>query len=178
MRLLLHVCCGPCAAGAMPFWQPRVREIVGFFFNPNIHPLLEYRRRLTGARELGAALDVKMAVDEVYDPQSWFSAVATGEPGRCGRCISLRLDRAAREALEQGCDCFSTTLTISPWQDHEAIRESGSAAARTHGVEFLYEDLRPHYRESRRRTKELGIYRQQYCGCLISEWERYRDLRP
>lgn len=174
MRLLLHVCCGPCAAGAVPFWQGKADEVLGFFHNPNVHPLLEWRRRLTGAREAGEALGMPLLVDEGYDPQAWFTSVATGAPGRCGRCIGGRLSRAAREAVTLGCDAFSTTLAISPWQDHETIAREGEQAAEEHGVEFLYQDLRPLYRESRRLTRELGIYRQKYCGCLVSEWERYR----
>jgi epoxyqueuosine reductase len=174
MRLLLHVCCGPCASGVIPHWQAKTADIVGFFYNPNIHPLLEYRRRLTGAREVGDLTHVEMAVDTTYDPQAWFASVSDGEESRCSRCIGQRLVRAAREAIERDCDAFSSTLSISPWQDHAAIRAGGERAQDLHGVEFVYEDLRPLYQGSRRFSKEHGIYRQKYCGCLVSEWERYR----
>lgn len=174
MRLLLHICCGPCGAGAVPYWQEKAGKVVGFFYNPNVHPLLEYRRRLTGAREAGEAFGMPLTIDEGYDPQAWFAAVATGAPGRCGRCIGERLSRTAREAVALGYDAFSTTLSISPWQDHETIAREGKRAGEAHGVEFLYEDLRPLYGESRRLSGKLGLYRQKYCGCLISEWERYR----
>ncbi len=147
---------------------------MGFFHNPNVHPLLEYRRRLTGAGEVGEALGLQLTVDESYDPQAWFLSVATGEPGRCARCIGERLRRTAREAATLGCDTFSTSLSISPWQDHEAIKREGTLASEAYGVKFLYEDLRPLYGQSRRFSRQLGIYRQKYCGCLVSEWERYR----
>jgi len=173
-RLLLHICCGPCASATIPFWRQKGVDSVGLFFNPNIHPLLEYRRRLTGAREVAEMSRVELVTDEAYDPEAWFTSLA-GEAGtRCSRCIGLRLERAAREAATLGCDAFSTSLSISPWQDHEAIREGGTEAARRHGVSFLYEDLRPRYRESRHQARELDLYRQQYCGCILSEWERYR----
>ncbi|OFW66199.1 MAG: hypothetical protein A2Y74_08045 [Actinobacteria bacterium RBG_13_63_9] len=175
MRLLLHICCGPCASGALPFWQKKAAEVVGLFFNPNIHPLLEYRRRLTGAREAADHAGIALQGDESYNPAAWFSAVREGAASRCERCLGQRLDRAAHEAMMQGCDAYSTTLSISPWQDHRVIRAQGQRAGNEHGVEFLYEDLRPFYEESRRLSRERGIYRQKYCGCLVSEWERYRD---
>jgi epoxyqueuosine reductase len=180
MKLLLHTCCGPCASATIPLWQGRGVEVTGFFFNPNIHPLLEWRRRLTGAEDVAAQTGVELVVDPAYDPAEWFAGVATpagwpGEGSRCRRCIGQRLMRAAAEAAARGCDAFSTSLSISPWQDHDAIRAGGAEAAAAYDVEFLYEDLRPLYGESRRLSREWGLYRQKYCGCLISEWERYRE---
>ena len=118
---------------------------------------------------------IRLLVDESYDPATWVASVVPGEGSRCARCIGERLERVAIEAATQGCTAFSTSLSISPWQDHEAIREQGAAAAARHGVEFMYEDLRELYPETRQRSREWGIYRQKYCGCLLSEWERYRD---
>jgi predicted adenine nucleotide alpha hydrolase (AANH) superfamily ATPase len=175
VKLLLHICCGPCASATIPWWLDRRADLLGFSFNPNIHPLLEYRRRLRGARDVCEATGVPLVEDRSYDPQAWFASVATGEGPRCVRCIGQRLDRTAQEASRQGCDAFSTSLSISPWQDHDAIRCEGEKAAERHHVEFVYQDLRPLYSESRRLSKEMGIYRQKYCGCLVSEWERYRE---
>jgi predicted adenine nucleotide alpha hydrolase (AANH) superfamily ATPase len=184
-ELLLHICCGPCASASITAFQARGADVTGFFVNPNIHPLLEFRRRLTGAREATEATGVRLVEDPGYDPAEWFARVApgqgssgggSGEGGsRCARCIAHRLDRTASEAATRGCAAFSTTLSISPWQDQEAIRAGGRDAAERHGVEFVYEDLRPLYPESRRLSREWGLYRQKYCGCLLSEWERYRD---
>jgi epoxyqueuosine reductase len=177
------MCCGPCASATIPLWTGRGVAVTGFFFNPNVHPLLEWRRRATGARDVAEMTGVEMLEDPGYDPAAWFASVvpgryegvpAPGQPSRCRRCIGQRLRRAAREAAAQGFDAFSTTLSISPYQDHEAIQVTGKEAAEQHGVEFLYEDLRPLYGESRRLSREWGIYRQKYCGCLLSEWERYR----
>lgn len=175
MKTLLHICCGPCAGGSFPHWKRESDELVGFFFNPNIHPLLEHRRRLTGTEEVAALEGVPLLIDPSYDPEEWFREVSGGEGSRCRLCIGMRLDRAAAEAVAQGCDAFSTTLSISPWQDHEAIREQGEIAGKKRGVVFAYEDLRREYRGSVRLSRERGIYRQKYCGCLVSEWERYRE---
>ncbi len=179
MRVLLHVCCGPCACGTIPFWQKRGLELVSFFYDPNIHPFLEFARRLQGMREVAAGTKTDLVTDESYDPAAWFEAVRGGpELSRCRRCLAMRLERSAREAVALGCDGFSTSLSISPWQDHDAIRAAGSEAGEAHGVEFLYEDLRSEYPLSRRLSREQGIYRQKYCGCLVSEWERYQDNAP
>jgi predicted adenine nucleotide alpha hydrolase (AANH) superfamily ATPase len=158
-------------------WRDQGYDVVGFFHNPNIHPLLEYRRRLSGSRDLAALLGFELGEDLEYDPAAWFARVGARAADRCAECIAQRLDRAAREAASRGCEAFSTSLSISPWQDHDAIVAGGAAAAERHAVEFLYHDLRNLYRESRRLSREAGLYRQTYCGCLLSEWERYRD-RP
>jgi len=176
--LLLHICCGPCASATVRFWKEKGVEVLGFFFNPNIHPFLEFRRRLTGARDAAEFAGIELIADDSYDPVAWFqAATTTAEKGvtRCQRCISLRLERTAREAVAQGCEAFSTTLAISPWQNHSAIRTEGERASQVYGLQFLYEDLRPFYAESRRLSREWGLYRQKYCGCLVSEWERYRE---
>ncbi len=177
-KLLLHVCCGPCASATIPWWRSQKADLCAFFYNPNIHPLLEYRRRLTAARDVAEMTGSVLVVDETYDPEAWFDSVAAAQPSRCSVCIGQRLERAAVEAVAQGCDAFTTTLAISPWQDHEAIQSGGARAAARQGVDFVYEDLRHLYEESRRLSKEWGIYRQKYCGCLVSEWERYRNSRP
>jgi predicted adenine nucleotide alpha hydrolase (AANH) superfamily ATPase len=161
-------------------------DVVGFFYNPNIQPFMEYRRRLEGVRELARRVDMPLSEDLSYDPGLWFAGVMGFAEGRakaaqygtgtrCAKCIGMRMERAANEALAQKCDAFSTTLAISPWQDHETIRTQGHEAAARHGVEFLYRDLRRQYPESRRISREWGLYRQKYCGCVVSEWERYRD---
>jgi len=134
---------------------------------------MEFRRRKEGAIEVARRAGIDLIVDESYDPQEWFSVVSSNAEDRCLACISMRLDRTAQEAAARQCDCFTTSLSISPWQDHEAIKVGGEAAADRHGVPFVYKDLRARYPESRRLSREAGIYRQKYCGCLISEWERY-----
>jgi predicted adenine nucleotide alpha hydrolase (AANH) superfamily ATPase len=116
---------------------------------------------------------IELVEDAAYDPAAWFTAVTDGE-GLGRRCIGQRLMRTAEEAAARSDLAFSSTLSISPYQDHEAIRSAGEEAARRYDVEFLYEDLRPYYAVSRRLSKEWGIYRQKYCGCLYSERERSR----
>lgn len=172
--VLLHICCGPCATATERFWQEEGLQVIGLFYNPNIQPFQEHRKRLEGARILAQARSFELVEDLSYDPVEWFRLVGLQGESRCRACIGMRLEAAARQAVLVGATAFTTSLAISPWQDHEAIREGGTEAARRHGVSFLYEDLRPCYRESRHQARELDLYRQQYCGCILSEWERYR----
>jgi len=174
MRTLLHVCCGPCATATVAFWRGEGLSLTGYFYNPNIHPLLEFRRRMTGAEDLAEHANMEIILDRHYDPVEWFTEVGARKEDRCRACIGLRLQKAAGEASALGWEAFTTTLAISPWQDHEAIKSQGAAAAEAHSIEFLYEDLRPKYRQSREMSRNLGLYRQKYCGCILSEWERYR----
>lgn len=176
MKMLLHVCCGPCATATISHWTDAAIDVTGFFHNPNIHPLLEFRRRLTGARDLAEARGVTLVEDLTYDPSAWFTSIVGDDPeSRCARCIGARLRVTATRASDLGLEGFSTTLSTSPWQDHEAIKAGGETAQAESGVEFVYEDLRRLYSDSRRAARESGLYRQKYCGCLISEWERFRE---
>ncbi len=176
MNLLLHICCGPCATATLDHWRGEGVQVTGFFRNPNIQPLLEFRRRLTGARDLAEHRKLDLLEDLAYDPAAWFEEIVGGDvAGRCVRCIASRLRVTAQRASASGFEAFSTSLAISPWQDHDAIRAGGAAAEKEYGVEFFYRDLRSVYSDSRRAAREAGLYRQKYCGCLLSEWERYRE---
>lgn len=173
--LLVHACCGPCAITVFQGLLGRGVGIAGFFYNPNIHPLTEYLRRRDALAQVGQRLGVDMAfADAEYDPALFLRQAAFREKDRCRTCYGLRLDRAARQAREGGFEGFTTTLLYSKYQDHQAIRAAGEAAAKAHGTPFHYEDFRPGWEEGIRLSKEWGLYRQPYCGCIFSEFERYR----
>jgi predicted adenine nucleotide alpha hydrolase (AANH) superfamily ATPase len=175
MRVLLHICCGPCAIVPMRELRGEGHEVAGAFTNPNIHPFREFEKRLEAAREAAASHGVEIVREDDYGLDEFLRAVVGSEEPRCPTCYSMRLRRAAEVAAEGGFDAFTTSMLVSTQQDHEAIREAGEAAAREFGVEFLYRDYRPKVMEGVRISKEAGLYRQQYCGCVYSEWERYRD---
>jgi predicted adenine nucleotide alpha hydrolase (AANH) superfamily ATPase len=103
--------------------------------------------------------------------------VAGHEIERCRYCFDLRLTKTAETAREKGFDAFTTTLLISPHQKHDVIQEIGNKVAAEQGVTFLYADLRKRYSDSRHITKPMNLYRQQYCGCIYSEWERYAAIK-
>jgi len=143
------------------------------YANPNIHPRAEYERRRDTL--LSYAAERGIPVDELdYDVDAWQAAVAglEGAPGeRCRACFRVRLGQTARHAAALGFDTVATTLTVSPYQDPDAIREAGEDVCAREGVAFLITDFRDRYPEATRRSRELGMYRQNYCGCRYSEAE-------
>ena len=176
MKLLLHCCCGPCATVVADHFRKAGDEVVGWFLNPNIHPEQERLRReavsAEGARKMKLAL---LPAGPGMGFEEFLLAVARRArrgTTRCRACYDLRVTAAARQAAEGGFDGFSTTLLISPYQDVEAIAEAGRAAGDRFGVAFRFADLRESYGESCGRARELGLYRQNYCGCRFSELER------
>ncbi|MFZ5428222.1 MAG: epoxyqueuosine reductase QueH [Thermodesulfobacteriota bacterium] len=173
--LLAHACCGPCSITVFQALAGRGVAFAGFYHNPNIHPLTEYLRRKEALAEVGRRMGVDIVfADQEYDPAAFLRQAAFREADRCRFCYEIRLDRAAREARERGFEGFTTTLLYSKYQDHEAIRAAGEAAASVHGVAFAYVDFRPGWDEGIRLSKEWGLYRQPYCGCIFSEFDRYR----
>jgi predicted adenine nucleotide alpha hydrolase (AANH) superfamily ATPase len=147
-------------------------EVVAFFYNPNIHPYTEFESRLQAFREVCEAEGLPTVVDTSYEPEAWLKGALEEDP-RCVHCYQDRLGRAATRARDDGFDAFTSTLLASPYQDHELARRLGDEAAIEAGLTFLYRDFRDHWKESRKRTFELGVYRQKYCGCIFSERDRY-----
>jgi predicted adenine nucleotide alpha hydrolase (AANH) superfamily ATPase len=161
------------------------RGVTGYFDNPNIHPLAEYLRRRAGALAVAESAGVELLFPQTagsedrhpeYDSQTWCRQALdsrNAEYGRCFFCWSSRLARTARLAASLGFDAFTSSLLYSRWQKHEGIRLAGEEAAARHGVSFLYRDFRPFWRQGIEASKALGVYRQQYCGCVFSEEERH-----
>ncbi|MBI2860302.1 MAG: epoxyqueuosine reductase QueH [Chloroflexi bacterium] len=174
--ILVHCCCAHCAAYTLDYWRQQGHEVSGFWYNPNIHPFMEHQRRLEGMKALVEGMGLPFIVEEGYDMVEYFRRVVGNEAGRCRHCFDLRLSRTAGAARERGFDAFTTTLLISPQQKHDLIREAGERQAAEQGVAFLYADLRKRYSDSRRLTKPMDIHRQQYCGCVYSEYERYSGV--
>ncbi len=151
--------------------------MVPFFYNPNIHPLIEFRKRLKAFEVYAEREGLDAELDSEYGLVRFLEQVGPTGSGRCPVCYRERLGRTARLAAERGADAFSTTMIASPHQDHDAIRAAGEQAAAEFGVAFLYEDLRGRAEHGRETARKLSLYRQQYCGCIFSEYERYKDTR-
>lgn len=173
MNTLIHICCAPCANRPIA----RLREegvcVTGFWFNPNIHPYQEYRARRDALADYAASIGLALTVRDDYGLRDFVRAVAGDLDRRCGHCYTCRLEETARYAAANGFASFSTTLLVSPYQDHEGIRQAGEALAERCGVRFLYRDFRPGFRQGQGKARELGLYMQKYCGCVFSEEERY-----
>ncbi|MBQ4199985.1 MAG: epoxyqueuosine reductase QueH [Kiritimatiellae bacterium] len=185
-KVLLHTCCGPCASACAPVLREQGHDVALFFSNSNIDTEEEFVRRLENARVLGKADGVEVVAD-AYDHGDWLEHVAKGfedEPekgARCARCFRYSLARAAAYAAAHGYDAFTTSLTVSPHKVSKTVFEAGedaawSASAKSCGGSaaavpaFLKVDFKKKdgFLRSLRRSAELGLYRQPYCGCEFS----------
>ncbi len=177
MRLLLHICCGPCLVYPLSVLREQGIETRGYFFNPNIHPYTEFKRRLESLADYAEMENMPMIVRDDYPLEEWLRAVTYRESERCSHCYHLRLSAVARAAKNSGFDAFSTTLLYSKFQSHERIRAIADSAAKEAGVGFHYQDFRMGWQEGIEGSKSAGLYRQSYCGCIYSERDRFAPRR-
>lgn len=173
MKILLHICCAPCAIYPVKEMRSNGMEVTGFFFNHNIHPYTEYRRRLDTVGEYAEKIDLEVIYRDEYRLEDFLGAVAPTPGERCLYCYSSRLEAVAATAAELGFDAYSSSLLYSRYQKHDAIKELGERIGIKYGVTFHYDDYRRGWKEGIEISKKMGLYRQQYCGCIYSEKERY-----
>ena len=198
MKILLHICCSICSLYPVKLLRAEDHTVRGFWYNPNIQPLEEYNARRDSLKGLAGDGKLDVLYTEEYAPEDYFEifnitnpvvnkytssyGVSGTEdsgdvsippaPVRCASCYQLRLEKTARQAQEHSYDAFSTTLLISPYQDFEQIVSTGKALAEKYNVLFHVSDYRQHFRDAQILSKELGLYRQKYCGCIFSKEER------
>lgn len=172
-KLLLHICCAPDASVGFERLSPHW-EVEGYFINSNIHPPEEYEKRLRALETLSKKMEFTFE-EGPYEQEAWFESVRglEGEPEkglRCEKCIRERLRAAARQAREKGFDAFAAVLTVSPHKDAVMVNRLGLAAGEEYGVEYVPTDLKKQdgFKRSVEITRQLGIYRQNYCGCEYS----------
>jgi hypothetical protein len=169
MKLLLHVCCGPCSTQVIEELK-KDYDVTALFYNPNIFPKEEYLKRLDAAIVVARETKVPLVEGE-YEGKKWQDFVAGYEKEkeggkRCELCYKFRLAKTAQ--LAKGFDCFTTTMTISPHKSAETINEIGNSVAKNYGVKFLKKDFKNGFAKSIRFSKEMKLYRQGYCGCEYS----------
>jgi len=178
MSLLFHCCCAPCATACVESLRGEGLEPELFWYNPNIHPYTEYKNRREALVQFAAVNGLRLETADEYGLRFFIRTVfhemenGAGQ-ARCELCYRTRLEKTASFAAEKGFRSFSTSLLVSPYQNHDAIRAAGEEAAAKYGVEFLYRDFRPLFRDGQARARSLGLYMQKYCGCIFSEEERY-----
>ena len=170
--IIVDTCCGPCALPALRIFAPPQFAAHYLFYNPNVHPFREYRRRLESFEALMAEEGLEYTIIP-YEPEEWIRAVAYREESRCEICYRLRLRKTADIALEEGYEALTTTLFASPYQDHELVGRIGNSICRSRGLEFIAWDGREVYYDAIAEARARGLYTQPYCGCLLSERERY-----
>uniref|UniRef100_A0A7C3RVC5 Epoxyqueuosine reductase QueH n=1 Tax=Dictyoglomus thermophilum TaxID=14 RepID=A0A7C3RVC5_DICTH len=172
-RIFLHICCAPCLTYPLKVLREEGYEITGFWYNPNIHPYTEYSLRLSTLKSFAESQNLQVVYEDDYALEEFIRQVVYREDNRCPVCYYMRLKRTAQKAKELGYKLFSTTLLVSPYQKHDLIKDIGYLLAKEFGLEFYYKDFRVGYSEGVKLSKEYGLYRQKYCGCIYSEKDRY-----
>jgi len=172
-KVLLHICCGPDSTAVYERLEPQY-EVIGFFHNPNIYPKEEYHKRAQNALKAGNELGFMVIVPD-YNPKEWLKAVKGMEKEpeggqRCEVCFCHNLEATAKKAGELGISFFTTTLTISPHKSSDTIFKIGKGLAEEHGIVFLDIDFKKKdgFKRSVELSKQMGLYRQKYCGCKYS----------
>lgn len=172
-RLLLHTCCAPCSVYCVDSLRAEGIEPISFWYNPNIHPYQEYKARRDTLINYAASIGLELRVQEDYGLRDFVRTVAEDIDHRCSHCYTCRLEETARYAAKNGFTHISTTLLVSPYQDHEDICNAAEKLSAQYGVKFLYRDFRPGFRQGQAKARTLGLYMQKYCGCVFSEEDRY-----
>lgn len=174
MKLLMHTCCAPCSVYCIDSLRKENIEPTVYWYNPNIHPYMEYKARRDTLKEYTKSINVEAIFEEEYGLDEFCKNVIGDIKNRCQNyCYRVRLEQTAKFAKEHGFDAISTTLLVSPYQKHEILKEQGEEIAKKYGLNFLYRDFRVGFREGQNKAKELGLYMQKYCGCVFSEEDRY-----
>lgn len=187
-RVLAHICCGPCSIYPLKVMLEGRTEVTGFFFNPNIHPRSEFKKRLEAAKTLAKYLSLNLLCAEDYAPSGFIKGAraASGlsrvkgypeKDKRCLYCYASRLEETAKTAARLGFDAFSSSLLYSRYQRHDVIKAIGTALADKYGVSFFYMDFRTGWQEGINESRAMGLYRQKYCGCIYSKLEREREKK-
>jgi len=173
MSVLLHICCAPCTIYPFEVLKEQGIKVRGYFYNPNIHPYREFRKRLETVEQFASEVNLPVDYHREYGLHDYLRQVVYHEEDRCSLCYDMRLQEVILKAKKMGADAFTTTLLYSRYQNHELIKFKAEELAQKHGIPFLYEDFRQGWLQGIDKSKELELYRQSYCGCIYSEQERY-----
>ncbi len=180
MKALLHICCGPCAIFPVKSLREEGFDVEGFFYNPNIHPYSEYKKRVEAVIEASERMELNV-IHHRYDFERFLreTSCISNRDEQHRFCWRIRLEETARFAKEKQIPYFTTTLLSSPYQDIEEIKTLGAQIAADLKLNFLARDFRSGFAESHKISKEWQLYHQNYCGCLYSEKESIegRDKR-
>jgi len=177
MKLLLHACCAPCLTGFIPGLNDEKIRPDLFWYNPNIHPVTEYNSRKESLIACAYEEKLELLTEDFYGLREFLEEAYNKNEcwpeKRCPVCYRMRLEKTAAAARNGEYDAFSTTLLVSPHQNHDLIKKIGDECAADFGIDFFYRDFRLLFREGQRKARNKGRYMQKYCGCIFSEEERF-----
>jgi len=173
MKILLHICCGPCAIYPVDVLRDEGFEVMGFFYRHNIHPYTECMKREEAVQQYAEKTGLRVIYQEGYDLEGFIRNMVFREAKRCRICYHERLKAAAHIARRGKFDYFTSTLLYSKQQNHDLIRDIAESAGKQIGVPFYYMDFREGWKQGIDKSHAMGLYRQQYCGCIYSEKDRF-----
>lgn len=174
-KILFHICCAPCFIAPYNYLKQKDFQIFGFWFNPNIHPYLEYNKRKLTLKTYTEKENIKMIWKDEYRLHDFLRKAAFREEMRCKACYYNRLKYTAIVARKGNFDYFTSTLLYSKFQNHKLIKNIAESLAKKYNTKFYYQDFRKYWKEGIELSKNEKMYRQQYCGCIYSEYERYKN---
>ena len=172
MKILVHVCCAPCYVPVHKRLIDKGYGVTGFWYNPNIHPFMEYRARLEALLKYQGIGKIEIIYRDEYDLKEFLQGQINASD-RCEFCYNQRLNETAKTAKEKKFDAFTTTLLESPFQKHDMIKNIGEKIGKENKIRFYYEDFRKWHDQGKKEASSLSLYRQRYCGCIFSEKERF-----
>jgi len=172
-KVLLHICCAPCSIYTLKRLRADTDGVSGYFYNPNIHPYTEFLKRLQTLENYAKISLLPLDVEKSYDLEAFLKGALDFGKDRCLFCYRMRLDKAFRKGAAEGFDAVTTTLLYSKYQRHDDIKAIGEELSDKYGMAFLYEDFRKGWEEGVKESKRLNMYRQNYCGCIFSERDRF-----
>ena len=174
MKLLMHTCCAPCSIFCIESLKEEGVKPDLYWYNPNIHPYIEYKTRRDTLIEYAKNINLNLMIEEDYGLREFCKSVSQDIDNRCvDYCYKIRMEQTAKYAKEHGYDAFTSTLFVSPYQQHDILKKVCEEMAEKYQITFLYRDFRPGFRDGQNKARELGLYMQKYCGCIFSEEERY-----
>jgi predicted adenine nucleotide alpha hydrolase (AANH) superfamily ATPase len=173
MKLLMHACCGPCSIYPLQALRDDRHQVMGFYYRNNIHPYTECLKREQTLMAFAESRDLKMIVQTGYDMETFLRNVAFREADRCTYCYHERLTTTAHLAKKGRFDGFTTTLLYSRYQKHDQIRSIGDSVGKSARIPFYYQDFRDGWTAGIEQSRQMGMYRQAYCGCIYSEKARF-----
>lgn len=174
MKLLMHTCCAPCSVYCIDSLRKEGIEPTLYWYNPNIHPYMEYKARRDCLKEYANQINVQVIFEEEYGLDEFCKEAVKDLNKRCiDYCYPVRLKRTFEYAKENGYDTVTTTLLYSIYQKHDFIKKYMEELSREYGINFLYRDFREGFWEGHQKAHDLNLYMQKYCGCIFSEEDRY-----
>ncbi len=177
MKLLMHTCCAPCSIMCIETLRQEGIDPVLYWYNPNIHPMKEYKMRKNTLVEYAKMVNAKLILENEYGLRKFIEGVFPDFDNRCGFCYKIRFEQTVKFAAENGFEAFTSTLFVSPYQNHDLLIKTAKEAAEKYGVQFLYRDFRSSFKEGQDKARELELYMQKHCGCIFSEEDRYSKAK-